>query len=667
MMFFVEKERAKDRNEAKSCSFEDLIFFLFCLKKNPKLLFFTSFLLSFLSGTKKQKTHNCLFSHFSKKIMMRSLCLLLVCCVLLEFSPTAVEGRRTASIYGETMRRVVENVDVDAVASSFSDSDSAHSDDFVAALPGYSKTFHPHYSGYLDAKNNGTKLHYWMATSTKKTVGESGWRTDWETKPVVLWLNGGPGSSSILGMLQEQGPLIIDSKGDLMENHYSWTNAGVNLVALESPAGVGWSYCEKQEEIGCANSDKTTARDAKEAMVDFFHEKFPQLKANEFYIAGESYAGVYVPTLAMEIVEHNEKFPEKKINLVGINTADPCTSNKEQRDSMDMLWYGHKYGFVPDKDFKLLWNECKLRYPMTRVTSGRWGKKFSKLIEAKRRDFSSSSEGSKSGEKKCKVAHAKFLFSTSKAFSQDWRLAYINDLSLFGPSAVVDGAPEGSLDYYTNEWMNRADVKKALHVDETPYASKKYRWPGPNDKWSYQSDYDACNDKAAPNVPSMKDFYKKLAKKLDRILVLNGDTDPCVSYEGTRKAIENVGIPLVRGGSQRPYFFDAAATDISVLAQKPLLFGPSLAAQPAGPQMGGHVTNYEDNLTFATVHGSGHMIPQFRPRVSLHVFKKFIAGEPLSPLLPSDEELEKFDDCDEDGENNGALIDKWTTEAESYV
>ncbi|CAL6419785.1 unnamed protein product [Bathycoccus prasinos] len=578
--------------------------------------------------------------------MIRSLCLLLVC-VLLEFS-RAVEGRRTTSSFGETRTRKVVDV-----ASSFTDSDSANSDDdFVHALPGYSKTFHPHYSGYLDANNNGTKLHYWMATSTKKTVGESGWRTDWETKPVVLWLNGGPGSSSILGMLQEQGPLIIDSKGDLMENHYSWTNAGVNLVALESPAGVG----------------QNNPRDAKEAMVDFFHEKFPQLKANEFYIAGESYAGVYVPTLAMEIVEHNEKFPEKKINLVGISTADPCTSNKEQRDSMDMLWYGHKYGFVPDKDFKLLWNECKLRYPMTRVTSGRWGKKFSKLIEAKRRDFSSSSEGGKSVEKKCKVAHAKFLFSTSKAFSQDWRLAYINDLSLFGPSAVVDGAPEGSLDYYTNEWMNRADVKKALHVDEARYASKKYRWPGPNDKWSYQSDYDACNDSAAPNVPSMKDFYKKLVKKLDRILVLNGDTDPCVSYEGTRKAIENVGIPLVRGGSQRPYFFDAAATDISVLAQKPLLFGPSLAAQPAGPQMGGHVTNYEDNLTFATVHGSGHMIPQFRPRVSLHVFKKFIAGEPLSPLLPSDEELEKFDDYDDDdGENNGALIDKWTTEAESYV
>ena len=89
---------------------------------------------------------------------------------------------------------------------------------------------------------------------------------------------------------------------------------------------------------------------------------------------------------------------------------------------------------------------------------------------------------------------------------------------------------------------------------------------------------------------------------------MDGTFGAALSYEGTRKAIANVGIPLVRGGSQRPYFFDAAATDISVLAQKPLLFGPSLAAQPAGPQMGGHVTNYEDNLTFATVHGSGHTL-----------------------------------------------------------
>ena len=52
----------------------------------------------------------------------------------------------------------------------------------------------------------------------------------------------GPGSSSILGMLQEQGPLLINQTGGLFENPYAWTKLG-HLVVLESPAGVGYSYC----------------------------------------------------------------------------------------------------------------------------------------------------------------------------------------------------------------------------------------------------------------------------------------------------------------------------------------------------------------------------------------------------------------------------------------
>eukprot|EP01047_Picozoa_sp_COSAG01_P078465 COSAG01_NODE_14508_length_1445_cov_1.959138_1_plen_178_part_00 len=58
---------------------------------------------------------------------------------------------------------------------------------------------------------------------------------------MVLWLNGGPGSSSILGMLEEHGPLLMGADGKLIENPYAWTNAA-HLLVLESPAGVGYSY-----------------------------------------------------------------------------------------------------------------------------------------------------------------------------------------------------------------------------------------------------------------------------------------------------------------------------------------------------------------------------------------------------------------------------------------
>ena len=157
------------------------------------------------------------------------------------------------------------------------------SQDAVSALPGFGVPPTPHFSGFLNASaaEPGTYLHYWMAAAPGK---------DWQSKPVVLWMNGGPGASSVLGMLQEQGPLIIDNKGDLMENPYAWSKLA-NLVVLESPAGVGYSYCA-DHAMGCLNTDNSTASDARRAMQDFFKTKFPELSKNPFTITGESYAGV---------------------------------------------------------------------------------------------------------------------------------------------------------------------------------------------------------------------------------------------------------------------------------------------------------------------------------------------------------------------------------------
>ena len=167
--------------------------------------------------------------------------------------------------------------------------------DAVLSLPGYGKPPSPQFSGFLNASaaEPGTMLHYWFAAADSP---------DWKSMPVVLWLNGGPGASSLIGMLQEQGPLIIDRAGGLVENPWAWTKLA-NLVALESPAGVGYSYCEAMKRGGaCANTDITTAKAAHAALLDLLSVKFPELRANAFFITGESYAGVYSPTLAAEIV-----------------------------------------------------------------------------------------------------------------------------------------------------------------------------------------------------------------------------------------------------------------------------------------------------------------------------------------------------------------------------
>ena len=95
---------------------------------------------------------------------------------------------------------------------------AAPAQDAVLSLPEYGAPPTPRYSGFLDASaadfEAGVQLHYWLATSSSP---------DQATAPVVLWLNGGPGSSSILGMLQEHGPLIMNATGGLTENPYTWT------------------------------------------------------------------------------------------------------------------------------------------------------------------------------------------------------------------------------------------------------------------------------------------------------------------------------------------------------------------------------------------------------------------------------------------------------------
>ena len=105
------------------------------------------------------------------------------------------------------------------------------------------------------------------------------------------------------------------------------------------------------------------------------------------------------------------------------------------------------------------------------------------------------------------------MATTSRGLSQSWKKAYINELDLFSDSSSLDWTVPKTLDFFTAQWMNRDDVKKALHVEDAPAKS----WPGPSDGWQYSSDYNACNQ--APKQPSMIDFYRKIAPKMTTTIV----------------------------------------------------------------------------------------------------------------------------------------------------
>lgn len=92
--------------------------------------------------------------------------------------------------------------------------------------------------------------------------------------------------------------------------------AAANVIFLESPAGVGFSYSNTSSDYD-DNGDKRTAEDSYTFLINWL-ERFPQYKSRDFFITGESYAGHYVPQLAYTILSKNNNTNQTIINLKGI-------------------------------------------------------------------------------------------------------------------------------------------------------------------------------------------------------------------------------------------------------------------------------------------------------------------------------------------------------------
>ncbi|KAL6621204.1 hypothetical protein ACP70R_033636 [Stipagrostis hirtigluma subsp. patula] len=174
------------------------------------------------------------------------------------------------------------------------------------------------YAGYVTVnEQNGRALFYWFFEA----------QTTPAKKPLLLWLNGGPGCSSVgYGAAAELGPLLVSGNGTGLEfNKFAW-NKEANLLFLESPVGVGFSYTNTTSDLDNID-DRFVAEDTYIFLVNWFN-RFPQYKTNDFYISGESYAGHYVPQLAEVVYERNKHLEaSQRINLKGFIVGNPETDD----------------------------------------------------------------------------------------------------------------------------------------------------------------------------------------------------------------------------------------------------------------------------------------------------------------------------------------------------
>ncbi|XP_063838438.1 vitellogenic carboxypeptidase-like [Ostrinia nubilalis] len=127
-------------------------------------------------------------------------------------------------------------------------------------------------------------------------------------KPWVIWLQGGPGFSSLVGLFHGVGPLKIeDSKVNLQKG--TWAN-DYSLLFVDNPVGAGFSYT--RDDRGYTSGQDEIGEQLLEFLVQFL-QVFSELQDAPLFIAGQSYSGKYVPTLGLYI--HRYRSKGGRINL----------------------------------------------------------------------------------------------------------------------------------------------------------------------------------------------------------------------------------------------------------------------------------------------------------------------------------------------------------------
>jgi len=415
-------------------------------------------------------------------------------------------------------------------------------DDLIqGGLPGQPfKSNFNQYAGYVtvDQSKGRTLFYYFVEASSNPS-----------SKPLLLWLNGGPGCSSLgIGAMVEIGPFGVKPDGKtLYSRKHAW-NKAANVLFVESPAGVGFSYSNTTSDYDLSG-DKRTAQDSYTFLLNWFR-RYPQYKDRDFYIAGESYAGFYIPELTDTIIEGNKKAnPTSMIQLKGIMIGNGIIDiEKDRKGRYDYTW---SHALISNEAHQGLIEHC--------ITSN---------------------------DPKCNEVRVQI----------DNEMGDIDLFNIYAPQCLNSSdslnQPKCRGDYdpcaedYVHSYLNLPQVQEALHANITKLP---YTWEECSDVLT------AWKDRPSTMFP----IYRRLiASGGLRILLYSGDVDAVVPVSSTRYCIDALNLQVVK--AWHPWVDSTG-------------------------EVAGYKVVY-DGLSFATVRGAGHQVPQFKPHRALALLKKFLAG-----------------------------------------
>ncbi|KAI8904851.1 Alpha/Beta hydrolase protein [Gorgonomyces haynaldii] len=407
-------------------------------------------------------------------------------------------------------------------------------------------------SGYLDVDDD-KHFYFWFFES----------RSQPKTDPLALWLNGGPGCSSLTGLLMELGPCRVDKGGqNTTVNPHSW-NSKANIIFLDQPVNVGFSYSEGSK---VSNSDQA-AQDVY-AFLQLFLSTYPKYSKLPFTVSGESYAGHYIPAIGHEISEQNSNIRKSNphslshINLYSLAIGNGLTDPKVQYEFYPDMACDTKYGpILPESTCE----EMRGKYPTC-----------SALIDA--------------------------CYQWKTAFSCVPGSFYCN-------SAMIQPFQSTGLNIY--DIRKKCDSSNPLCYDILNDIETYLNIPEIQEQLGVDVQYEGCKKDVNMNFllagDWMHPYVEYIAPLLEegvKVLIYAGDADYICNWIGNKAWV------LALEWSGQDDFNNAK--DVEWVSEK--------TGKPAGEfRMAG-------NLAFLRVFEAGHMVPYDQPEHSNEFFNTWIHG-----------------------------------------
>ncbi|PKI46539.1 hypothetical protein CRG98_033096 [Punica granatum] len=203
---------------------------------------------------------------------------------------------------------------------------SKSSAELITSLPGQPEinVGFKQYSGYIITNaEHGRALFYYFVEAQSP---------DPSSRPLTLWLNGGPGCSSVgFGAFMEHGPFKPGQNGSLIKNDYSW-NLESNMLYVESPIGVGFSYSNTRSDYENWN-DTQTAQENLQFLLNWY-EEFPQHRNSDLFLTGESYADLDISVRSEDFLWAHGVITDRTRQLL----KKECNASRSVREAI----YNHQ-------------------------------------------------------------------------------------------------------------------------------------------------------------------------------------------------------------------------------------------------------------------------------------------------------------------------------------